>query len=101
MKYYIISHIPTGNIFPQVIAKRGQTGLDFESPDKRAPRLWTSLRSAESWLTVYCKGELRSTYREESDTWGTFSFFVGTKPIEGTARNREEYKILPITISNL
>ena len=96
MKYYIISHLPTGNIFPQVIARRGQTAMSFQPPEKCAPRLWRTEGYARRWLTVYCKGELMSG---PHDPICTRHGHLNILP--GTARNRSEYAILAVRISNV
>lgn len=98
MYAYIISHLPTGNVFPQVIAKRGQTHIAFASPDDCVPRLWHSHADAKRWLTVYCKGALVWAHDIKDDD--PSSIVASLDPLPNTKRNLDDYRIVRVFISN-
>lgn len=95
MKYYIIVH-KSGKFFPQKFI-RGQTGIDFDE-GKCPPRLWAKKSDAERWLTVYCKGVLQPVKEQEEEGFGPYWVTKGNKPMPGTARPRDEFKVTPVDL---
>jgi hypothetical protein len=99
MKYYMVVHKPTGNWMPQR-NRMAQTYIDFQkqSFNHFPPRLFTFIRDARWFLTVYCKGP---HYEGKSQDWETGILeHTGIEVDEKSKRNREEFTILEVTMTS-
>lgn len=68
MIFYAVLHKPSGELFP--VMKSGSTYYDFTNPPRRTkhknekppPRLFSSPRTAQRYITEYCKGIRNNDY---------------------------------------
>lgn len=96
MHFFIIVHKPTGHIFPQRLGIVSQTRVSFSSPTDEAPRLWSRKGDAKRWLTTYCKGvHYINGYTNHEGEYDS-SMEIDPK----TVRNRDEYDIIRVAITN-
>ena len=94
--YWIIRHIPSGNIIPQATGFIGRGGTHVEplNPSLSHPKLFKSSRSAKGWLTIWLKGkQIRHSYQSFD---GEYNETVETTPVP--SRKRDEMEIVLATL---
>lgn len=94
---YAIRHKASGLYFPHTT--KYPSRLEPKDFQEEPSRLWRSKRIANTFLSLYCKGHVKAVYDTDYNDLGPLRFQVGTEFDPSTARNRDDFEVVPVKIS--
>ena len=94
MKMYCIRHKRTRNLLPIEFATGGSY---WDGEAGKAPRLFTSIRNARSFIAIWAKGKASNVYGTVSDGLREYEDKVGLE-FKDVGRSKTDCEVIEITL---
>ena len=101
MKYYVLRHIPTGQLLS---ARARATHWDFDGTGAhREPRLFSTERAAKNCASCWAQGTWVQETFTESEGWEYPSYTCRDlpRPKAAPGRRREDIEVVPVVLTGL
>lgn len=94
IKLYCIRHKATGNLLPIEFLTGGSY---WDGEAGKAPRFFTSIRNARSFIAIWAKGEVSNVYDTVSDGFREYTDKVGIE-FKDKGRKKTDLEIIEARI---
>lgn len=94
IKLYCIRHKATGNLLPIEFLTGGSY---WNGEAGKAPRFFTSIRNARSFIAIWAKGQASNVYSTGSDGFREYVEKVGLE-FKDVGRSKTDLEVIEITL---